>query len=183
MTINISYDTLSVDFVQGKTKSTQCVYIRVRYGIDICVGYPELSRRRTGIPSALRPSRPFYRREVDHFVCCLRYRAHLPRAHPARACPVASCGRPKCRSMRNRLNVGMFMPTSEYGKLIRGRCMYNILRPLRYLHFPTLLGFRARKTSVLPYLLSRVSLGVPYFPCVLHLWSGNSITSRRAAGS
>ena len=56
--------------------------------LKIYVGYPASSRRRTGIPSALRASRSLYQRE-DRLVCFFRYRARLPRARPGKAYPVA----------------------------------------------------------------------------------------------
>ena len=82
----------------------------------IYVGHPPLPRCRTGIPRALRASRPFYRHEVDRFVCFFRCYARVPRPH-SEGLPggllEGSCGRRKHRSTRNRLNVGTFMPASE----------------------------------------------------------------------
>ena len=60
--------------------------------INICRIPAESCRRTTGIPSALRAPRPFFRREADPFVCFFRYRARLPRPHPGLASPVA-CSR------------------------------------------------------------------------------------------
>ena len=53
------------------------------------VGYPDACDRRTGNPRGLRASRPFYRRDVDLFVCFFRHRAHLLRRRPRRACTAA----------------------------------------------------------------------------------------------
>lgn len=50
--------------------------------------YPDAYDSRTGIPSALGASRPFYRHVVDLFICFFRYRIHLcldrTRGGPAR---------------------------------------------------------------------------------------------------
>ena len=55
-----------------------------------------------------------------------RYRAVLPRPHPGTPLPggllEGSYDRGKHRSKRNQLNIGAFMPASEYETLIRRRC-------------------------------------------------------------
>ena len=93
------------------------------YRYIVCLKSP---RRRTGIPCALRASRPFYRHETYPFVEFFRDRARLPRPQPARACPVV-CSRALAADvnaevcMRNRLNVGTLMPASEYETIFRRR--------------------------------------------------------------
>ena len=65
--------------------------------IYIHVGYPDACHHGTGNPSALRASRPFYRREVDLFVGFFRHRACLLRRYPGRASTVACSRGSWCR--------------------------------------------------------------------------------------
>ena len=60
------------------------------------VGYSESCRGRTGTPSYICISRPFYRREGHLFVCLFRYRTRLPRTHAGEAaqCPTRAVLRP-----------------------------------------------------------------------------------------
>ena len=97
-----------------------------------------------------------------------------------------SCGRRKRISMRNRPNVGTFVPASENEMLIRRWCIYNhIGNPSTSERVPFFLSTRITSSAKPPFcrifvFLSRVSLGL-FLPYVLHLWSRNSITSMRAA--
>ena len=57
--------------------------------------------------------------------------------------------------------------------------MYNIHRPLRELHFPEILGLRARKHLRSVVILSHVSLKLFPFDSAFYLWSRASISSKQ----